>query len=306
MSAELAAGVVERELGDAARAAVRRVGPRAHRLGVDRPGPPGHHPRRAGGGGQGAVPRGRRGDPRRPRQRRAAVRRHGHDVPGPRPGPLVDEIRSRVVEELDYEHEARNQQLFADWYRGHPFIHVPDVLPELSTAPGADHRAGRRASASTRCSRGARTSATWPPRRSTGSCSARCTGCTPSTATPTPATTCSGPGGQVTFLDFGLVKHFTADEIDVFERMIDAMVLHRDLPRFRRIIEEIGLLQAGHAASPTTRCRTTSATSTSSSSTTRTVTITPEWSSGDRAAVLRPNGPLRRRSSRRPTCRPAS
>ena len=37
----------------------------------------------------------------------------------------------------------RNQQLFADHYRGHPYIHVPDVVDELSTAAGAHHRAGR-------------------------------------------------------------------------------------------------------------------------------------------------------------------
>src|SRR5690606_20925499 len=36
------------------------------------------------------------------------------------PGPLVEEIRARVLEELDYANEARNQQLFADFYRGHP------------------------------------------------------------------------------------------------------------------------------------------------------------------------------------------
>ena len=54
--------------------------------------------------------------------------------PGLDPGPVVEELRDRVVEELDYRLEATNQQLFADHYRGHPTIRVPDVLPELSTA----------------------------------------------------------------------------------------------------------------------------------------------------------------------------
>jgi predicted unusual protein kinase regulating ubiquinone biosynthesis (AarF/ABC1/UbiB family) len=53
------------------------------------------------------------------------------------------------------------------------------------------------------------------------------------------------PGGQVTFLDFGLVKHFTADEVEVFADMIRAMVFERDTARFRKIIERVGLLRPG-------------------------------------------------------------
>ena len=50
------------------------------------------------------------------------------------------------------------------------------------------------------------------------------------------------PGGQVTFLDFGLVKRFTAPEIKVLERMITAMVLDRDIAEYRRTLVEIGML----------------------------------------------------------------
>src|SRR6266550_4384857 len=46
---------------------------------------------------------------------------------------LVDELRARMADELDYEHEAGCQTEFADRYRGHPFIHVPDVVPERSS-----------------------------------------------------------------------------------------------------------------------------------------------------------------------------
>jgi predicted unusual protein kinase regulating ubiquinone biosynthesis (AarF/ABC1/UbiB family) len=42
------------------------------------------------------------------------------------------ELRERVLEELDYEHEAQNQRSFARAYRGHPFICVPDVITRLS------------------------------------------------------------------------------------------------------------------------------------------------------------------------------
>jgi predicted unusual protein kinase regulating ubiquinone biosynthesis (AarF/ABC1/UbiB family) len=43
------------------------------------------------------------------------------------------ELKERVLEELDYEFEAQNQRSFARGYRGHPFIHVPDVVTRLST-----------------------------------------------------------------------------------------------------------------------------------------------------------------------------
>jgi predicted unusual protein kinase regulating ubiquinone biosynthesis (AarF/ABC1/UbiB family) len=42
------------------------------------------------------------------------------------------ELKERVLEELDYEYEAQNQRTFARAYRGHPFIHVPDVVTRLS------------------------------------------------------------------------------------------------------------------------------------------------------------------------------
>jgi predicted unusual protein kinase regulating ubiquinone biosynthesis (AarF/ABC1/UbiB family) len=43
------------------------------------------------------------------------------------------EITARISEELDYRREAANQTEFAEIYRGHPFIHVPGVIAELST-----------------------------------------------------------------------------------------------------------------------------------------------------------------------------
>jgi predicted unusual protein kinase regulating ubiquinone biosynthesis (AarF/ABC1/UbiB family) len=43
------------------------------------------------------------------------------------------ERSGRVTEELDYRLEAANQAEFAEIYRGHPFIRVPDVVGELCT-----------------------------------------------------------------------------------------------------------------------------------------------------------------------------
>ena len=46
---------------------------------------------------------------------------------------MAREIGARIEEELDYRLEAANQTEFADIYRGHPFIHVPETISELCT-----------------------------------------------------------------------------------------------------------------------------------------------------------------------------
>ena len=45
---------------------------------------------------------------------------------------VAEELKERVMEELDYEYEAQNQRTFSRAYRGHPFIYVPDVITRLS------------------------------------------------------------------------------------------------------------------------------------------------------------------------------
>jgi predicted unusual protein kinase regulating ubiquinone biosynthesis (AarF/ABC1/UbiB family) len=45
--------------------------------------------------------------------------------------PLMDELRERVDDELDYEHEAQYQRAFATRYEDHPFIRVPDIVGDL-------------------------------------------------------------------------------------------------------------------------------------------------------------------------------
>jgi predicted unusual protein kinase regulating ubiquinone biosynthesis (AarF/ABC1/UbiB family) len=53
-------------------------------------------------------------------------------APGLDPKSIAAELRERVLEELDYEHEAQDQRSFARAYREHPFIYVPDVYTRLS------------------------------------------------------------------------------------------------------------------------------------------------------------------------------
>ncbi|RMH44091.1 MAG: AarF/ABC1/UbiB kinase family protein [Deltaproteobacteria bacterium] len=54
--------------------------------------------------------------------------------PALEPGPIVDELRARIGEELDYALEARNQRAFCDLYRDHPFIRIPEVIDAYSTS----------------------------------------------------------------------------------------------------------------------------------------------------------------------------
>lgn len=46
---------------------------------------------------------------------------------------IAQEITDRIGEELDYRIEAANQSAFAAVYRGHPFIRIPELVPELCT-----------------------------------------------------------------------------------------------------------------------------------------------------------------------------
>jgi predicted unusual protein kinase regulating ubiquinone biosynthesis (AarF/ABC1/UbiB family) len=49
-------------------------------------------------------------------------------MPGLETRPLLEELRARVVEELDYRLEATSQQAFADAFHDDPDIYVPPVL----------------------------------------------------------------------------------------------------------------------------------------------------------------------------------
>jgi hypothetical protein len=46
---------------------------------------------------------------------------------------LLSELRDRIGEELDYRREAASQRLLGAYYDGHPTIHIPGVVSELST-----------------------------------------------------------------------------------------------------------------------------------------------------------------------------
>jgi predicted unusual protein kinase regulating ubiquinone biosynthesis (AarF/ABC1/UbiB family) len=49
-------------------------------------------------------------------------------IPGIEIGPILDELRDRMAEELDYRLEASAQGAFAEAFRDDPYFHVPDVV----------------------------------------------------------------------------------------------------------------------------------------------------------------------------------
>jgi predicted unusual protein kinase regulating ubiquinone biosynthesis (AarF/ABC1/UbiB family) len=205
------------------------------------------------------------------------------------PGPLVDEIRARIIEELDYANEARNQQLFADFYRDHPFVHVPDVVAELSTARvlTTDLAEGVRFEEMTGWDQRERDLAAESIYRFVFRSLYRLHAFN---GDPHPGNYLFQPGGRVTFLDFGLVKHFTKPEIDLFGDMIQAMVIEGDTTRYRRIIEEIGLLRPGTPV-PDEQVHEYFSHFYEFVLHDEVVTITPQWSTDAVARYFDPTGP---------------
>jgi len=166
----------------------------------------------------------------------------GTMFPGLDPGPLVGELRERLTEELDYANEATNQRFFADAFAGHPFISVPRVFDELSTPRVL----------TTELAEGSRFADVeqWPQAerdlasetiyrfvfRSIYQLHAF-------NGDPHPGNYLFRPEGQVTFLDFGLVKRYQPEDVALFESLIRSLVVERDVPGFRRLMEDHEVLR---------------------------------------------------------------
>jgi predicted unusual protein kinase regulating ubiquinone biosynthesis (AarF/ABC1/UbiB family) len=157
------------------------------------------------------------------------------------PTDMVAEVKERLTDELDYALEARNQQRFAEFFAGHPFIGVPEVLPELSTARVL----------TTELVDGAtwQEMLGWPQheRDLAGEALFRFVfrslyGMHAFNGDPHPGNYLFHGGGRITFLDFGLVKHFTDAEMATFVAMVRAAAYDHDIAAFRRTVERAGML----------------------------------------------------------------
>jgi predicted unusual protein kinase regulating ubiquinone biosynthesis (AarF/ABC1/UbiB family) len=163
---------------------------------------------------------------------------------------LVDELRTRMRDELDYELEAINQTQFATHFAGHPFISIPAVDRATSTKrilttewveamswaefeatahPAARHHAGE---------------SIWRFAQHAIHRLGAFNG------DPHPGNYRFSRDGDVTFLDFGLVKRWTPGEWEQLAPSVDAIVVHRDPERLVAVMEEIGFLRAGHGLDP--------------------------------------------------------
>jgi predicted unusual protein kinase regulating ubiquinone biosynthesis (AarF/ABC1/UbiB family) len=157
---------------------------------------------------------------------------------------LLSELRDRIGEELDYRREAASQHLMAAYYDGHPTIHVPRIIPGLST----------RRLITSELSGGARFAelATWPQHerdlaaetiyrfvfRSLYEVGAF-------NGDPHPGNYLFHRGGKVTFLDFGLVRHFTSAELQPLLQMARTICVEHDPEAFRASLENAGFLRPG-------------------------------------------------------------
>lgn len=159
---------------------------------------------------------------------------------------LVDELRVRMIEELDYRLEAVNQSEFAAHFDGHPFVHVPAVDPATSTArvlttewidamSFADFEATASRAAKQRAGESIWRFAQYAVNELRAF-----------NGDPHPGNYKFSADGDVTFLDFGLVKRWTRDEWESLTPSLEAIVLHRDPDRLLAAMESVGFLRPGH------------------------------------------------------------
>ncbi|MBX7068266.1 MAG: AarF/ABC1/UbiB kinase family protein [Microthrixaceae bacterium] len=160
------------------------------------------------------------------------------------PAPIVNELRDRLVEELDYRIEAANQRRFVEYYRGHPTISVPDVVDEHSTERVlcTELATGARWADLLGWSQAERNLAAESLYRFAFGGIYRLG---VFNGDPHPGNYLFNPGGKVVFLDYGLCKTFTPEEIKSFERLIVAMVLHGDPAEVRAEWTQQGVLTGG-------------------------------------------------------------
>ena len=154
---------------------------------------------------------------------------------------IADEIRERVMEELDYEYEAQNQRSFARAYREHPFIYVPEVVTRLS----------RRRVLVTELVRGMKfdeiKQLPHDQRSRFGEIVFR--GSLGSmfnlqhfNADPHPGNYILMEDGRVAFLDFGMTKKLDREQIQLEQRAFDA-ASRNDPEAFRLALHDLGFVK---------------------------------------------------------------
>jgi predicted unusual protein kinase regulating ubiquinone biosynthesis (AarF/ABC1/UbiB family) len=154
---------------------------------------------------------------------------------------VAEELRLRVMEELDYEYEAQSQRTFSRNYRGHPFIYVPDVLTRLSRrrvlvteyVEGVGFEEVKQLSQDQRDRFGEIVF-----RFSFGSIYHL----QHFNADPHPGNYLLMADGRVAFLDFGMTKRLDTEQIELEQRAIDAAA-RRDPEALRQSLHDLGFVK---------------------------------------------------------------
>jgi predicted unusual protein kinase regulating ubiquinone biosynthesis (AarF/ABC1/UbiB family) len=156
---------------------------------------------------------------------------------------LLAELRDRVLEELDYRLEAANQAKFAAYYDGHPTIRVPKIIDALSTRRmvTSELAVGARFAELEQWSQAQRDLAAETIYRFVFRSLYEVHAFN---GDPHPGNYLFHGDGQVTFLDFGLVKHFSTDELFPLMQMARNLCVRNDPEAFRGAMVTAGFLRA--------------------------------------------------------------
>ena len=161
---------------------------------------------------------------------------------------VADEIRARIIEELDYELEASNHRTLARLYRGHPFIHIPAVVTEMcrERVIVTEYVEGERFEQLTSADQPERDrigeivfrfyfGSMYRHRRFSGD--------------PHPGNMIRMADGKIAFLDFGLFKELGQREMEV-ELATGRAVVERDAAELHRLWSKEGFLPQPERVDP--------------------------------------------------------
>ena len=157
---------------------------------------------------------------------------------------FVDEVAERLQEEVDYVREGQSQEMFATYYDGHPVIRVPHVVAELSTARilTSELVSGASFDELLGWEQHEKDLAAETIHRFVFRSLYRLHAFN---GDPHPGNYLFHRGGRVTFLDFGLTKLFTDDDLAPLVDAVRYLVFEKDYEAFRAALEQAGFLKAG-------------------------------------------------------------
>lgn len=163
---------------------------------------------------------------------------------------LVDELRERMREELDYAIEASNVAEFEARFQGHPWVRIPRLVPELCSArvlttewvDGMSFDEFRKQASYETKQRAAEV--VWRFAQNAINRYGIFNG------DPHPGNYKFHHDGSVTFLDFGLVKRWSPGEWESLRPTMDAIIVDRDPDKLVAEMVNSNFLPASHGLDP--------------------------------------------------------